>query len=92
MAAGQSSNGKKISAWVGPLFLGFGIAFFTGAYVAVVSGEWPNFLPPQIDLFGLVFRAFGNPVEGYLASVFLFALGVGSSLMGIAAIKMEQNR
>jgi hypothetical protein len=93
MAAEHEADLKKKEQplWVPFLFLAFGVLFIAGAYVAASRGEWPIFLPPQVDLFRFVFGFFGQPVGGYLAAIFLFALGVGSAWLGVAALRLRNH-
>lgn len=67
-------------------FIAFGIYLLAGAYSAASSGEWPIFMPPQIDLFGLLFRIFGKPWGGYVGALFLALLGGGSAWLGVFAL------
>jgi hypothetical protein len=87
----NSPETKASPLWVAWLFLTFGVLFLSGAYIAAYSGEWPIFLPPQVDIFGLVFGIFGKPMGGYLAAVFLFVLGIGSGWLGIARLRMNNH-
>ena len=35
----------------------FGLYLLAGAYVAMRDGKWPIFMPPQLDLIGLLLSA-----------------------------------
>lgn len=80
-------NATKVQpAWVSLLFIALGLVLLVGAYQAASQGQWPVFMPPQIDLFGLLFNAFGNTLGGYISALFLFGLGAGSIWLGAASL------
>lgn len=54
----------------------FGVYLLFGAYVTWRDAKWPIFMPPQLDIIGLLLGAFGNPVGAYLGAAFLALLGL----------------
>ena len=76
----NSNNKKEFSndyLW-GIFFLLFGFYLLAGALVSIAKGTWPFFMPAQLDIIGLVFSIFGNPVAGILGGIILTFLGLGS--------------
>ena len=51
----------------------FGAWLLLGAYVSLSGGQWPPFMPPQLDLFAVpltfISRVLGAVVGGLLAGV-----------------------
>lgn len=74
---------KSNDVWVSLGAIAFGLYFLIGAYVGASHAEWPIFMPPQIDLFGLLFSVFGKPLGAYLGAMFLAVLGMGCVWLGI---------
>ena len=68
------------------LFIAFGAYLLCGAYSAFANAKWPIFMPPQLDVFGFLFRIFGEPAGAYLGGALLVVLGVACCGAGIVAI------
>jgi hypothetical protein len=75
----ESSRGKEDASApsVGQsLFVvSFGLYLLLGAYFAWRDAKWPIFMPPQLDLIGLLLGAFVSPLGAYLGASFLALLG-----------------
>ncbi len=71
--------------------LAFAIYFIAGGTAAFIQGNWPIFLPPQLDIVGLLFNSLPKPLAGYISGVFLSSLG-GILLVGVAIGFWKQKR
>ncbi|MBX3646148.1 MAG: hypothetical protein KF766_00555 [Rhodocyclaceae bacterium] len=54
----------------------FGFYLLLGAFSAWYNAKWPIFMPPQLDIIGLLLGAFGSPIGAYLGAAVLAVLGV----------------
>lgn len=71
----QKPNDKPLSGIVALGVFSFGCYLLVGAYFSWVDSTWPSFLPPQLDVFGLLFRVFGEEVGARVGAIFLALLG-----------------
>jgi hypothetical protein len=58
-----------------------------GGIFGIATTQWPIFMPPQLDMIGLVFKIFGNPWAGYIGGFFLVVLGSIIIWVSLAASK-----
>lgn len=70
-------NEQSNSPLLGIFFLIFGFYLLAGAVASIAEGAWPFFMPAQLDIVGLVFGIFGDPVAGILGGIILGFLGLG---------------
>ena len=64
----------------------FGAYLLVGAVVTYTSGKWPIFLPPQLDLVGLLLGAFG-PIGVYVSATIVLLIGLLCLWVAIAVIR-----
>lgn len=57
-------------------FIFFSSYLLYGAYFVWTSNKWPAFMPPQLDVLGMLFNSLGNKVGVYLNVIFLSVLGL----------------
>lgn len=68
---------KKITGVLEVLFIfSFGCYLLYGAYFGLIYAKWPYFMPPQLDIFGLIFTVFGEQAGAYVGACFLGLLGL----------------
>ena len=71
----------------GLLFLSFGALCLAGAFVALSTGHWPAFMPPQLDLFAvplaLLSERLGAVVGGLIAGV----VGLSCVVLAVAVFR-----
>jgi hypothetical protein len=68
------------------LMLAFGVYLLSGAYYGFTYAKWPYFMPPQLDVFGLLFGFLGEQVGGYVGGGLLGLLGLFFALIGIVPL------
>jgi xanthosine utilization system XapX-like protein len=66
---------KSTSGLMSIFLFGFGCYLLIGAYFALVDLAWPPFMPPQLDIFGLFFKIFGEDNGARIGALFLALLG-----------------
>lgn len=76
----------KEGLWAFLFCVPFGTYLLAGAYWAASKGEWPFFMPPQIDIFGVLFSILGKPWGAYVGALFLVLLGVFFLWFGAATL------
>jgi hypothetical protein len=81
----QKSSDLSIVQALG--MLAFGVYLLSGAYYGFSYAKWPFFMPPQLDIFGLLFGLFGEQVGGYVGGGLLGVLGLFFALIGIPLVK-----
>lgn len=67
---------KPLNVMVLLVLIAFGLYLLFGAYFLWRYTKWPIFLPPQLDLFGLLFSLFGEKIGAYIGAIFLTVLGL----------------
>ena len=84
---------KPLSGMVALGVFIFGCFLLVGAYFSWVDSTWPSFLPPQLDIFGLLFRVFGEEVGARVGAIFLAFLGIFFALgAAVAQVRAAQRR
>ena len=74
-----------------PIGLVFGLFAFAayllaGSYYGLTYAKWPFFMPPQLDVFGLLFGLFGEQAGGYVGGGLLGLLGLALAICGVAIL------
>jgi len=67
-------------------FLVFGLYLTVGAFYILFSGEWPIFMPPQLDFVVLLSSIFGDTFAAYFGT--FIALALGGLLVWIGALTL----
>jgi hypothetical protein len=80
----QKNNGLSTVQAFG--MFAFGVYLLVGAYHGFNYAKWPFFMPPQLDIFGLLFGLFGEQVGGYVGGGLLGVLGLFFALIGIVPL------
>lgn len=84
MGQTEDGDGSPKSSRVAALIaIAIGCYFLIGAYFSWRDAKWPVFMPPQLDILGLLFELFGRPTGAYVGAGFLFVLGL---LFGLAPL------
>ncbi|HEX8611002.1 MAG TPA: hypothetical protein VF800_06900 [Telluria sp.] len=84
---------KPLSGLVTLGMFSFGCYLLLGAYFSWVESTWPSFMPPQLDIFGLLFRLFGDEVGAKIGAIFLAILGIFFALgAAVAQFRITQVR
>lgn len=78
------SGASSIGTGLG--LLACGGYLLAGAYYGFTYAKWPFFMPPQLDIFGLIFGLFGDQTGGYVGGGLLGALGVALAILGLAVL------
>lgn len=78
------SGASSIGTGLG--LLAFGGYLLAGAYYGFTYAKWPVFMPPQLDVFGLIFSLFGDQAGGYVGGGLLCVLGAGLAILGAAVL------
>ena len=68
-----------------------GLYLLAGAYYGFAYEKWPFFRPPQLDVFGWLFSAFGEKIGGYVGGGLLAALGLILLAGGIASLLKQES-
>jgi hypothetical protein len=66
--------------------IALGVYLLTGAYYGLTYAKWPFFMPPQLDIFGLLIGFFGEQVAGYVGGGLLGVLGLFFAFIGIVSL------
>jgi hypothetical protein len=84
----EQIHSKNRGSSIGPAFglIAFGAYLLAGSYYGLTYAKWPFFMPPQLDIFGLLFGLFGEPVGGYAGGSLLGVLGLVLAIFGIAVL------
>ena len=69
----------------------FGIYLLAGATSAALQGKWPIFLPPQLDVLGLLLSILGSPLGAYIGALFLSLLGGAFLWLGAALLLRKRH-
>jgi hypothetical protein len=81
----SSKDGGSPTGLVLGLFA-FSAYLLAGSYYGLTRAKWPFFMPPQLDLFGLLFGLFGEHAGGYVGGGLLGLLGLASAICGVVIL------
>jgi len=84
----EQIHSKNGGAPIGPAFglIAFGAYLLAGSYYGLTYAKWPFFMPPQLDIFGLLFGLFGEHAGGYVGGGLLGVLGLALAILGVAVL------
>ncbi|MTW10504.1 hypothetical protein GM658_07790 [Pseudoduganella eburnea] len=70
--------------------IAFGGWLLVGGWFAIVDHKWPGFMPPQLDVIGVVGHVTSEKWAAYLGGGFALFLGVAFILLALfAALKQR---
>ena len=65
------------------VMLVFGLYLIAGGYYGFAHAKWPWFMPPQLDMIGLLLGLFGERLSGYVGGGVLCLFGLACSAAGL---------
>jgi hypothetical protein len=87
----EKSQNCQLLVWctrLGVLF--FGAYLFYGAHFTWIHKKWPAFMPPQLDLMGLLLESLSTEFGVYLNVAFLSILGL--FFVSLALLPLKKKR